>query len=58
MRRLSRPVRVLGQDLWALVEDGPAEVLNQTVNTQPVMLTADIALYRAWQAAGRGEGLA
>ena len=43
---------VLGQDLWALVEDGPADVLNQTVNTQPVMLTADIALYRAWQDAG------
>jgi [acyl-carrier-protein] S-malonyltransferase len=43
---------VLGQDLWALVQDGPAEVLNQTVNTQPVMLTADIALYRAWEAAG------
>jgi [acyl-carrier-protein] S-malonyltransferase len=44
--------RVLDQDLWSLVRDGPAEVLNQTVNTQPVMLTADIALYRAWQAAG------
>ena len=43
---------VLGQDLWALVEDGPADLLNQTVNTQPVMLTADIALYRAWQEAG------
>jgi [acyl-carrier-protein] S-malonyltransferase len=44
--------RVLGQDLWALVQDGPAEVLNQTVNTQPVMLTADVAVYRAWRAAG------
>jgi [acyl-carrier-protein] S-malonyltransferase len=47
--------QVLGQDLWELVQDGPAEVLNQTVNTQPVMLTADIALYRAWQAAGGAE---
>jgi [acyl-carrier-protein] S-malonyltransferase len=47
--------RVLGQDLWALVQDGPAEALNQTVNTQPVMLTADIAVYRAWQAAGGAE---
>jgi [acyl-carrier-protein] S-malonyltransferase len=47
--------RVLGQDLWTLVQDGPAEVLNQTVNTQPVMLTADVAVYRAWRAAGGGE---
>jgi [acyl-carrier-protein] S-malonyltransferase len=43
---------VLGQDLWALVEDGDAGPLNQTVNTQPVMLAADIAVYRAWRAAG------
>src|SRR5258705_8357260 len=42
----------LGQDLWALVEDGPDEALNQTVNTQPAMLAADIAVYRAWRAAG------
>lgn len=42
----------LGQDLWALVTDGPAELLNQTVNTQPAMLAADIAAWRVWQAAG------
>ena len=52
--------QILGQDLWALVEDGPAEALNETVNTQPVMLTADVAVYRAWRAAGgaawRGQG--
>ena len=47
--------QVLGQDLWALVQDGPAEVLNQTVNTQPVMLAADVAVYRAWRAAGGAE---
>ncbi|HWZ71875.1 MAG TPA: ACP S-malonyltransferase [Casimicrobiaceae bacterium] len=47
--------QVLAQDLWSLVEDGPAEVLNQTVNTQPVMLTADVAVYRAWRAAGGAE---
>src|SRR6202163_2686766 len=47
--------QVLEQDLWALVQDGPAEVLNQTVNTQPVMLTADVAVYRAWRAAGGAE---
>src|SRR5215467_11074498 len=43
---------MLGQDLWALVADGPAEELNQTVNTQPLMLAADIAVYRAWRAGG------
>jgi [acyl-carrier-protein] S-malonyltransferase len=43
---------VLGQDLWALVEDGDEAALNQTINTQPVMLAADIAVYRAWRAAG------
>jgi [acyl-carrier-protein] S-malonyltransferase len=42
----------LGQDLWALVTDGPDDDLNRTVNTQPVMLTAGIAVWRAWQAAG------
>jgi [acyl-carrier-protein] S-malonyltransferase len=44
----------LGEDLWTLVESGPDEALNQTVNTQPAMLTADIAVYRAWRAAGGG----
>ncbi len=43
---------VLGQDLWQLVAEGPAEQLNSTVNTQPVMLTAAYAMYRAWQDAG------
>lgn len=38
----------LGQDLWQLVAEGPAEALAQTVNTQPVMLTAAIAAYRLW----------
>ncbi|MGB9129931.1 MAG: ACP S-malonyltransferase [Thiobacillus sp.] len=42
----------LGQDLWALVTEGPADLLNQTVNTQPAMLAADIAAWRVWQAAG------
>lgn len=39
---------VLGQDLWQLLADGPAEALAQTVNTQPVMLTAGVAVYRLW----------
>jgi [acyl-carrier-protein] S-malonyltransferase len=42
----------LGQDLWRLVAEGPAEELARTVNTQPVMLTAGVAVYRAWLAAG------
>ena len=42
----------LGQDLWKLVTEGPAEALNSTVNTQPVMLTAGCAVYRAWLEAG------
>ncbi len=42
----------LGQDLWKLVADGPAEELNQTINTQPVMLTAAYAMFQAWRAAG------
>ena len=43
---------VLDQDLWQLVSTGPAEELNSTVNTQPVMLAASYAVYRAWRAAG------
>jgi [acyl-carrier-protein] S-malonyltransferase len=42
----------LGDDLWRLVTDGPADALNLTTNTQPVMLTAGVAAWRAWQAAG------
>lgn len=38
----------LGQDLWQLVAEGPAELLAQTVNTQPLMLTAGVAAYRLW----------
>ena len=46
---------VLKQDLWKLMADGPAEQLNSTVNTQPVMLTAGYAVYRAWREAGGVE---
>jgi [acyl-carrier-protein] S-malonyltransferase len=42
----------LGQDLWALVAQGPADALNLTTNTQPVMLAAGVAVWRAWLAAG------
>lgn len=43
---------VLGKDLWALAAEGSAEELNKTINTQPLMLTASVAIYRAWLAAG------
>ena len=39
---------VLDQDVWALVSEGPLEQLNLTINTQPVMLVAAVATYRAW----------
>ena len=42
----------LDQDLWALVESGAPDELNATVNTQPVMLTAAYAMYRAWRQVG------
>lgn len=38
----------LGYDLWALVQQGPAELLNQTDKTQPAILTASVALWRLW----------
>ncbi|MGA8862267.1 MAG: ACP S-malonyltransferase [Gallionella sp.] len=40
---------ILHQDLWQLVEEGSDADLSATVNTQPVMLTAGIAVYREWQ---------
>jgi len=43
---------VLGYDLWALVTEGPAEKLNSTEYTQPAMLTAGVASWRAWLEAG------
>ena len=46
---------LLGYDLWQLVQDGPAEKLGETVVTQPAMLTAGVAAYRCWQAAGGTE---
>jgi len=44
--------RVLGNGFLALMDEGPAEQLNQTVNTQPAMVTAGYAAYRAWRALG------
>jgi [acyl-carrier-protein] S-malonyltransferase len=42
----------LGEDLGQLIHDGPKESLALTTNTQPVMLLAGVAAYRAWRAEG------
>ncbi len=42
----------LSLDVWKMVESAPAEELSRTVNTQPVMLVAGVALLRAWRAVG------
>lgn len=42
----------LGYDLWALVQDGPKEELNQTAKTQPAMLASGVAVWRVWQSLG------
>lgn len=39
----------LGYDLWKLVQEGPAEELNKTWQTQPALLAASVAIYRVWQ---------
>jgi len=39
----------LGYDLWQLVQEGSAEELNKTWQTQPALLTASVAVYRVWQ---------
>lgn len=44
--------QALGQNLAELIENGPAESLNLTANTQPAMLMADVLVLRAWLAAG------
>ncbi|MGB1191938.1 MAG: ACP S-malonyltransferase [Pseudomonadales bacterium] len=43
---------VLGYDLWELVQSGPQEALNLTEKTQPLLLTASVALWRVWCANG------
>lgn len=42
----------LGYDLWALVQQGPAEELNKTWQTQPALLAASVAIFRVWQEKG------
>lgn len=42
----------LGYDLWALLQNGPAEELNRTDRTQPAMLAAGVAVWRVWRELG------
>ena len=48
--RFAEASEVLSFDLWQLAQEGPAEVLGQTENTQPALLTASVALWEALQA--------
>ncbi|ANJ53376.1 ACP S-malonyltransferase [Neisseria gonorrhoeae] len=43
---------ILGQDLWAMINGSDAEIIGQTVNTQPIMLAAGVAVYRAYLEVG------
>ena len=45
----------LGEDVGRLIKEGPKEALALTTNTQPVMLVAGVAAYRAWRAEGGAE---
>jgi [acyl-carrier-protein] S-malonyltransferase len=49
---LAEASEALGMDLGKLIAEGPKEDLDLTTNTQPVMLTAGVATWRAWLAAG------
>ncbi|NIB41226.1 ACP S-malonyltransferase [Pseudomaricurvus alkylphenolicus] len=46
---------VLGYDLWALIQEGPQEELNLTERTQPMLLTASVALWKVWQQKGGAQ---
>ena len=54
-RTFDEASQALGDDLWRLVTEGPQDDLDLTVNTQPVMLTAGVAVWRAWCEAGGAQ---
>jgi [acyl-carrier-protein] S-malonyltransferase len=54
-RTLDEGDAALGEDLAGLIAGGPAEALNLTANTQPAMLLAAVAMYRAWIEAGGAQ---
>lgn len=45
----------LGYDMWQLIQQGPQEELNLTEKTQPLLLTASVALWRVWQQQGGAQ---
>ena len=47
LRTFSEASEVLGYDLWHLVQHGPEDALNATERTQPAMLAAGVAVWRA-----------
>lgn len=55
---LDEASQALGEDIARLMREGPKEQLDLTTNTQPVMLAAAIACYRAWRAEGGAEPVA
>lgn len=57
-RTLEEASQALGEDIAGLISGGPKEQLDLTTNTQPVMLTAAIACWRAWKAEGGADPLA
>ena len=50
--RFTEASDLLGFDMWQMVQTGPAEVLSQTENTQPILLTSSTALWDLWQTQG------
>ena len=54
-RTLAEASDVLKQDVGKLIAEGPAEEINRTVNTQPVMVTVGICVWRAWSELGGAE---
>ncbi len=52
MHVIAQASEALGEDLGALIANGPAEQLSLTTHTQPAMLAAGVAMYAAWSAAG------
>jgi len=55
LQTLGEASEALGEDVGALIKNGPKEALALTTNTQPVMLVAAIAAWRAWLAEGGTE---
>ena len=57
-RTYAEASEALGYDLWALCQEGPEEKLNATERTQPALLTAGVAAWRCWKAAGGRDPVA